>query len=295
MATAGYRGAVGVDWVPARPRPGADLDTIRDLAEIHARYVQAGVAVPGGWAPITRYAVPERPVDGSGTGPDGRGEYPAEAVRRLVSRLEIVVDHDGCPACFRVTVIGYNRRFPVSWRQAAFRTMLPEEAAEAVARWRWWYGQIVAGRMAYHLRHLFAWDAYQALLGAQAELRARATATLTRSTAGARRDRLLRARERVFALPEPPPLAPPGPPPTSPDDDGPDRDRDEAIRALAAHLERVTEVTREFNRVVPGNARVRRPEPFDLGDRPVRDEWVEAFFDWVGPYVRTGHGLYLWG
>lgn len=218
----------------------------------------------------------------------------AGVIDGLLGRLVTSTDENGHSPCFRVTVIGGNPRFPLAWRREAYSTLLPDAASEAVGRWRWWYDQISAGRMAHHLGHLLAWNAYLDLVEAQAGLTARAHATLSRTDAWAGRDNLQQARQRVFELPAPAPLTRPGPPPESPADDRADHERDGAIRALAGQVARVREVTREFNRAVPRGVRARLPEPFDPAELPVRDEWVEEFLDWVVPFLRTGHGLYLW-
>jgi hypothetical protein len=284
-----WRG-MGLDYVPARPRPDADLDEVRRLAGIHSRHVQTGAARSGGWAPIEQYTIPEWSV-GEVRKP---ATDPSTAVDRLRSRLEIVPDTDGNWPCFRANVIAYNPLFPVAWRKAALTTMLPDEASGSVDRWRRWYGHVTAGRMSHYLGHLLAWQAYQELLGIQAELIQHATATVNRTNAWAQRDALRQACQRIFELPEVPPLNAPAPPPAVPDEDVPDAGRDEAIRALAAHIDRVGGAVRDFNRAMPRGGVARRPEPFDPAHRPVRDEWLKQFFDWIDPFLRTGHGLYLW-
>lgn len=299
--------------MPARLRPGTDLDRLRELVALQARHVRAAVAPPGGWAATEPYRAPLRPdpvvacpsrsdpVAPPGPGPEpqpdagvlGPGRY-ADVVDGLLSRLATSADEHGHSPCFRVTVIGGNPRFPLSWRREAFSTLLPAAAVEAVGRWRWWYDQLSAGRMSHHLRHLLAWHAYLDLVEAQAALTARARLTLVRTNAWAGRDELHQARQQVFALPDPPPLTRPGAPPESPADDRADHERDRVIQTLAGQVERVREVTREFNRAVPRGVRARAPEPFDPAEHPVRDEWLEEFLDWVEPFLRTGHGLYLW-
>ncbi|MEO3744943.1 hypothetical protein [Plantactinospora sp. B5E13] len=233
---------------------------------------------------------PDPELDAEVVGP---GRY-ADVVDGLRNWLVTSSDENGHSPYFRVTVIGGNPRFPLSWRREAFSSLLPAAAVDAVGRWRWWYGQISAGRMSHHLSHLRAWEAYLDLVEAQAALTARAHTTLSRTNAWAGRDNLQQARQRVFELPDPAPLTRPGPPPESPADDRADHERDRAIQTLAGQVARVREVTREFNRAVPRGVRARAPEPFDPAELPVRDEWVEEFLDWVEPFLRTGHGLYLW-
>ena len=85
----------------------------------------------------------------------------------------------------------------------------------------------------------------------------------------------------------------PGPPPAGATDDEPAPDQHDRAEELSVHLGLVTDAVRAFNRSVPRAFKCPYPEPLPALDVPVRDGWLEEFFDWVDPIVHSGHGLYL--
>jgi hypothetical protein len=190
---------VGIGWVPARPRAGADSSKLRALAVVQARLVQEWLGIRS-----------------DGTAPDDlrdRRHATADATLadvsdQLLAGLDIPVGADGSWPCFRVAVIADNPLFPPDWRVGAYATLLPAEAAEVVARWRWWYRQVTAGRMRHYLQRLSAWDTGRRLHDAQAALTALAEQTRSRSNAWTRTERFRHARDQVLQLPTPPAVAP---------------------------------------------------------------------------------------
>ncbi|MBW6440069.1 hypothetical protein KZ829_40735 [Actinoplanes hulinensis] len=224
---------MGIDWVPARPRAGAS--EVRELVAAQAERVR-------------RYRLGE-PVPAS------------DVEQRLRGCLDIA-EVDGIWPTFRTAVIGMNPLFPPEWREQAYLTLLPGDARRAVDRWRWWHGEITAGRMRHYLRRLVAAEAAAALVP-------------------------------VLDLPPAPEVAPAGPPPKSAEADSPVAGQQERIRALAEHITLVDETVRAHNRTVPRSRRIARPEPFWPGGPPA-NPWIEEFFAWVGPHLDDGHGLYLW-
>jgi hypothetical protein len=259
---------VGVDWVPARPRAGIDAEALRVLVAAQSRLARS-------WSDV-------RP-DETAT-PD--------ADERLRAALDIATDADGHWPSFRVAVIGQNPLFPGEWRAGAYRTLLPDQAETAVARWRAWYRRVLTGQVDHYLQRLATWEAGLRLRDAQAALTGLVTEARSRSNAWARTERFREACDRVFGLPAPPTVVAPGPPPGTKDDPVPGQ-RDQA-EALAVHLARLGEATRAYNRSVPAAFRSGYPEPPVHVNEPIRDPWVEEFFAWVEPVVTAGKGLYLW-
>ncbi|WP_238010011.1 hypothetical protein KZZ52_34635 [Dactylosporangium sp. AC04546] len=106
---------MGVDWVPARPRAGADLGEVAGLVDVQVRFVR-------------------RLMFGAGDPGPGPGDG-------LLERLDIPVVNRQWPS-FRVGAVVRNPVFPPEWRSAACSTMLPADARRVVGRWRWWHGEV---------------------------------------------------------------------------------------------------------------------------------------------------------
>ncbi|MFC7480339.1 hypothetical protein ACFQX7_10255 [Luedemannella flava] len=211
---------MGIDRVPARPRPGADLDELRALSRAQ------------------------------GSAPDVEDQLPA--------RLDIPVTENGHWPCFRTAVIGANPRFPPDWRAAAYRTFLPDDARRAVDRWQWWYTETTAGYLGHYLARLAAHEAAQQLTEAQATLLHHVDHATTRSNAWTRTDRFHDTCARARALPATPAIPPPGEPPATRTDDAPTPDQENHSRVLATHVALAGEAIRAFNRTVPAALSRRR-------------------------------------
>ncbi|MET7337570.1 hypothetical protein [Nonomuraea sp. NPDC005650] len=254
---------MGTDWVPAAVRDGADPAELEHLVRTHAAL-------------------------------HARGEHARDGVdQRLRDLLIIDTDEDGAWPSHRVAVIGRNPLFPPEWRQAAWSTLLPDGLQEWSVRWRHWYDSVMAGRYRHYLHRLRTWEVSQELAQAQADLVATARATEGRTNAWARRPDFRRARDLVSALPLPPLVPAPGPPPGT---DAEDREtpgqaaREETVAGHRAELERAA---REFGRTVP--SRFRRNPRWSPGVAELMpDTWLEEFFAWLDPVVRSGRGVYLW-
>ncbi|WP_346101657.1 hypothetical protein [Nonomuraea maheshkhaliensis] len=198
----------------------------------------------------------------------------------------------------RVNVIGANPIFPPEWREAAWATLLPDELAEWAVRWRRWYDETSAGGFRHYRERLRTWDTSRLLAETQEDLLATARATLDRTNAWTRKPAFVEARHGVFALPNPPTAPAPGPPPRTVNDDRVVPGQREQHEVVMRHGVLLEQAARGFSRVVPG-AFKRHPPAFErrppaLPGEPVRDPWVEGFFDWLDPVVRAGQGLYLW-
>jgi hypothetical protein len=190
--------------------------------------------------------------------PDG-ADVDQDADAHADEPLRALLDLDEAWRPFRIAVIGRNELFPPQWRDAAWTTLLPHDAATAVARWRWWYEQVVAGTMVHYRRRLAAWDTARKLTEHQATLVGTANLSLTRANAWTQTPAL--------------------------------RDQDELVEAVDAHAGRLREVTARFNACVPGPYKCRLLLDAKQGGR---DPWLEEFFDWVDPVITSGRGLYLW-
>nr|SBP00721.1 hypothetical protein BN4615_P10237 [Nonomuraea gerenzanensis] len=188
----------------------------------------------------------------------------------------------------RVAVIGANRLFPPEWRQAAWTTLLPDDLTEWSSRWRRWYAAITTGRFHHYLARLRTWDTAHDLAAAQADLTAAAHATEARTNAWTREPAFIQARHLVHTLPPPPSPPAPGPPPA---DDAPPPGQRTDEEAVAGHLALLRQTAREFSRTVPAPFKrtIRPPQ-----GHPLPDPWLESFFDWLEPVVRSRHALYLW-
>ncbi|MET7403442.1 hypothetical protein ABZS66_59215 [Dactylosporangium sp. NPDC005572] len=253
---------MGVDWVPARPRAGADLGEVAGLIDGQARFVRRlmfGAGDPG-------------PAPGDG----------------LLDRLDVPVV-DGYWPSFRVGAVVRDPVLPPEWRSAACSTMLPADARRAVARWRWWHGEAGAGRMRHYLARLSAHETAQEVAAAQGVLLELVQQAKTRTNAWTRRDRFEQACARALALPAAPLPPPPGPPPASGADDAPVAGQASWTQAGAAHLALLREAVREFNRAVPAGFKTHAPRP-----APADDRRVEQFFAWVTSWLDEGYGLYVW-
>jgi hypothetical protein len=261
-----------VDWLAARPRSGAAVAELRSLIDAQARQARAAGLLPAQLVPAL---------------PDG-ADVDQDADAHADEPLRALLDLDEAWRPFRIAVIGRNELFPPQWRDAAWTTLLPHDAATAVARWRWWYEQVVAGTMVHYRRRLAAWDTARKLTEHQATLVGTANLSLTRANAWTQTPALRDAREEVLRLPAVPALAVPVDPSV---DDGPDADQDELVEAVDAHAGRLREVTARFNACVPGPYKCRLLLDAKQGGR---DPWLEEFFDWVDPVITSGRGLYLW-
>lgn len=274
---------MGVDWVPARPRTGVDAAALREIASAQARLARARGLTP----PLLDPPGNEEEISGA-------QEAWEEIDKRLLAQLVMVTDQEDRWVSFRVGVVGYSELLPPAWCDRAWATLLPPEAADATARWQWWYEEIVAGRMSHYVRRLRTWHAARALADKQAELRALAQQVLSRSNSWANTGKVRPALENVLQLPPPPAVAPPGQPPASDGDDRADPSEDQHSTAVVNHTELLQLASGAFNRAVPGRFKslAQIPEP-PSGD-PVRDTHLEQFFAWVSPHIASGCGLYMW-
>ncbi len=266
-----------MDWVPARVRDGADEGVLEELIREQARlYVVTGHA--------------ERLAGEDRYDPDD--VTARERLKAVMDRLEELLDITW-DRPWRVSVIGRNPRFPPQWRDAAWSTLTPAVAREAMTRWRRWYDDCLAGRHGHYRRRLRAWNLAHEVADIQRELVDAAAATWDVDTPRTRRPEFRRARHEVFALADPPQVPPPGQVPAA-DDDRPHPGQEELWETVVRHAGRLGEVLREFNRTAPKGCRLaRRPEVGD-DESGTADPWLEEFFNRYGPLVENGHGLYLW-
>lgn len=146
---------MGIDWVPARVRGGVDPAEFARLAAEQARLGRERGAFPieGATAAWESQA------------PDALARW-QEADRELALCLEPEVDDSGYWHAFRIMVVGCNPLFPRAWQEAAWTTLAPDEAAEALARWEQRYDEIRRGdrpvpegaeRQDLWLEKFFAW------------------------------------------------------------------------------------------------------------------------------------------
>jgi hypothetical protein len=212
---------------------------------------------------------------------------------RLCALLILDTDEDGGWPSHRVAVIGDNPLFPPEWRQAAWSTLLPDRLPAWSARWRRWYDAVMAGQFRHYVHRLRTWEASRELARAQTALIGAARATEGRTNAWTRKATFLRARQLVFALPAPPVVPAPGPPVDNPGDDRATPDQAAHMEAVTEHFALLEQATRTFSRTVPGPFK-RNPRWSPVVTEPVPDTWLEEFFAWLDPVVRSGRGLYLW-
>lgn len=215
-----------------------------------------------------------------------------DADARLRALLILETDADGAHPSHRVSVIGANRLFPPEWRQAAWTSLSPAQLAEWSPRWRHWHASISAGRFRHYPARLRTWETCGDLAEFQADLTATVDATEARTNAWTRRPAFLQARRLVRALPPPPSVPAPGPPPATPGDDLPIPGQRAHAEAVAGHLALLEHAAREFSRTVPGP--YKRALRLSAAAEPGADPWLEEFFDWLEPVVRSRRGLYLW-
>lgn len=271
-----YSAAVGREWVPMRVRAGV---TEQDLAR--------------------RIAAQRVSLRATGWHPDGDGataEHAEAAWRRADEDLREVVDllEDGAGRpSFRVGVIGANPLLPPSWRDAAWSSLSPAQARAELARWRWWYAEITAGRMRSYLDRLRLSDQTRELAAYQRESLGVVAVAAARPVARAASPAFLAARDRLAGLPSPPPAADPGPVPTGDEGVFP-ADLRQAWEGLRAHRRLLAGAVVEVNRTGPRSLRLSLPPRVGEPAGEVRDLWLAEFFTWAAPYLSDGCGLYLW-
>ncbi|MFI6737057.1 hypothetical protein ACIBI9_29375 [Nonomuraea sp. NPDC050451] len=254
---------MGTDWVPAAVRDHADPTELEHLVRTHAALHTQGTHA-------------RNDVD-----------------QRLRALLIIDTDEDGAWPSHRVAVIGHNPLFPPEWRQAAWSTLLPDELQAWSARWQHWYDSVMAGRYRHYLHRLRTWEMSQELAQAQAELVTAARATESRTNAWTRRPDFRRARDLVSAPPPPPLIPAPGPPPHTDAEDRETSGQAACEETVARHRAVLERAAREFSRTVP--SRFKRNPRWSPGvEELLPDTWLEEFFAWLDPVVRSGRGLYLW-
>ncbi|MET9251732.1 hypothetical protein [Nonomuraea sp. NPDC003709] len=104
---------------------------------------------------------------------------------------------------------------------------------------------------------------------------------------------LVRLRDLVSALPPPPLIPARGPPPRNHAEDREGSGQAACEETVAGHRAVLERVAREFSRTVP--SRFKRNPRWSPGQKELLpDTWLEEFFAWLDPVVRSRRGLYLW-
>lgn len=125
---------MGVDWTPARVRPGVDADELATLIAEDARLNHLH-GRGADFAPGVTWQQPAPELT----------ELWHDTNRRLLACLEIPVDAEGYWYSFRVAVIARNPLFPEEWRDAAWTTLHPARAAAEVTRWHHRFAEVRDG------------------------------------------------------------------------------------------------------------------------------------------------------
>ena len=188
-------------------------------------------------------------------------------------------------------MIGGNPLFPPAWRREAYRTLLPDQAVAAVARWQDWNHRLRAGEFAHYRRHLVAWELAGHLRRWQEALVESVDRAVVRSNAWTRTEQFRTAFARIRELSPVPAVEEPERVP-SPDINTLD-DLPVVVATIEEHRRALLRLGRDFNRSVP--AAFKRPAPREiLADPSPDDLWVDEFFLWARPFLDDGYGLYLW-
>jgi len=189
----------------------------------------------------------------------------------------------------RVSVLHSEVLFPIEWRIAAERTILPWELGDRLTEWERYREEVKQGRHRPFLRQLYLYACLHELVTVDlANFIPVVQHSLTATGSWAKRPEVVACRDEVLAEPiltlPPPPRWPAG-----------DAASDLSL-AERAFAKVESSVVAWNNAVQRGNVRLRlprRPLAFEqwIAAR-LTDEWYSSFLAWVEPWKYGGYGLY---
>ncbi len=218
-------------------------------------------------------------------------------------RLDPGQGFDVFDAC-RVYVISNNHVFPLEWRDASYRTILPDELGEQVERWKRWIDEIRGGKWKHFLHELFLYDRlsdeYQR---EQLEnLLSNARESLNRTNAWCHKEKLELPRERILRaelITQITAMRNEIDVPRFSNADcsrQPSQEQFDREERLFRYQQSAAEQIRDWNRCVPSKWKLRFPHrpTFDEFIAKAKDPWLQSFFSWCDSLTASGHGLFLW-
>ncbi len=275
---------MGVDWYRMRPRKGMSKSHLS-----HAIEEQAAAC---------RVILPPGPGHAGGEiGLDHEATEKAVKWSQVLDALLVVEkDEPGQIVCWRIYPIAYNSVFPPEERLRAYRTILPDELPEQVARWMAWMDGVRNGAYESYLSRLYLHEISLRLCVHGQLLREAAQATLDSVNAWAKKEKFLRVREEVLKL------EPRVPPPSLVDSPSrPGRATEREIAARDRVLEEshyLVDLTKRWNacqRTRRKLSHFEKPyENFEQFKRSADTQWqIDDFFSWVRGCCEDEVGLLL--
>jgi hypothetical protein len=280
-----------------KPKPGSDLEELRRLARQEAVAYQS----MSGWYPAravdpvslaVQYALHDADCGAAAAALRERTEWAGWDHAR-----ECASDVPDLMPTWRVSVVSQNPTFPPLVRCQAFRTILPDELPDQLARWRRWVEGVVRGDHDAYLRELHWYSTADWAWYHWSCLHAAATASLAAPGAWASKPELVEVREAILRLAQPtvPGIA------VSPDPGRPSPDRDKLETAYPATLttaHTLAELTRRWDRCVRENRKLKYYEgcyrfALDEFREHASGRWLGEFFAWTGRCAELGFGLGL--
>jgi hypothetical protein len=265
---------MGVDWIPCRAEADCPRDELSELVRREALHFQTnGSSMASLLDPRITFSETEE-----------------ERIRQAY--LEIGPLHRRLlfkNESHRVSVIGSHELFPIEWRIAAERTILPWELSDQLARWQGYREEVSRGEHQSFLRQLYIYVRLRELTVVNlANLMKLVQSSQTATGSWAKRPEVVACREEILAatiltLPSTP---------RWPDGEG------ETDLSLVEHaVAKVASLVDAWNRAVQrGNVKLRlpsRPLEFDRWIAAgLENEWYLSFLTWVEPWRQGGYGLY---
>jgi len=206
---------------------------------------------------------------------------------------QCAVDLPDLVPSWRVYPITYNRIFPPLCRMQAYRTFLPGQLGTQIPEWRKWIQEVLAGEHDDYLRSLHLYETSRVLQQHWSRLHGCACASLEKTTNWTRKPELIEVREQILRLREPCVME------TRISASEPRRPVDDEICAeFFENVGRVLDLTREWDRRVPGKWKVGyypKHYEFTLDEfkKNAEDDWLQEFFAWGDHCIERGFGWFL--
>jgi hypothetical protein len=265
---------MGVDWIPCRVEAGCSAEELCELVRREALLFRTcGSSTTADLDPRVTFSDAELELirrDYLELGP---------LHRKLLFKNE----------CHRIGVISREELFPVEWRIAAERTILPWQLGDQLAQWQNYREEVKQGRHRPFLRQLYVYARLHDLVTVElANFIPVVEHSRTATSSWATRPETVACREEILAEPL---LTHPMPP------QWPAGEEDADLTVVERAYAKVESAVRAwYNATRRGNAKLhlpRRPLSFEewVAAR-LNSEYYSSFLAWVEPWRAGGYGLY---
>jgi hypothetical protein len=279
---------MGVDWIPCRIEPNVAEEVVARAAKLESERFCAD----GGWISHELWPFAGKdPLEEWVRGELRNNPMNEGATQRLQSIADLLLLKNNS---FRVNVIGDLKIFPLEWRKAAYRTILPSELPAQFRKWVTFRDEVRAGNHRTYLSDVLIYCREVELARYQLEDFGGIKNSEGSSASWAQRPESIAARENLLALPKP---TTPRPPKWCCDYIADASARSDRLADLQTRRQQLCKLARDWNEASRrGNWKIADPviipEVEDWIGEQLKSDWFDEFTVWIEPWIDGGYGLY---